>query len=150
MWAIPTIAVAVLAFAAVSHRLDGSPLTAPLVFTTVGLLFGSKAFDLVDPHPAQHAVKVLAEATLTLTLFGDAARIDLKHLRDEFSLPARLLGIGLPLTIGLGFLAALALFRSLGLAGGARSWRSSSPPPTRRSGRPSSRSRACPPGSARR
>ncbi len=112
-WAIPTIAVAVLAFAAVSHRLDGSPLTAALVFTTVGLLFGSKAFDLVDPHPAQHAVKVLAEATLTVTLFGDAARIDLKHLRDEFSLPARLLGIGLPLTIGLGFLVALALFRSL-------------------------------------
>ena len=113
MWAIPTIAVAVLAFAAVSHRLDGSPLTAPLVFTATGLLFGARAFNLVDPHPAHQAVKVLAEATLTLTLFGDAARIDVRHARDEFRLPARLLGIGLPLTIGLGFLAALALFRSL-------------------------------------
>jgi NhaP-type Na+/H+ or K+/H+ antiporter len=113
-WAIPTIALIVLGFAAVSHRLDGTPLTGPIVFTAAGLLVGSKAFDLVDPNPSREAVKLLAESTLTVMLFGDAARIDLRSLRDEFRLPARLLGIGLPLTIALGFVTALLVFGSLG------------------------------------
>ena len=48
----------------------------------------------------------LTELTLILVLFTDAARIDLAHLRLEGSLPARLLGIGLPLTVAAGALAA--------------------------------------------
>jgi sodium/hydrogen antiporter len=112
-WAIPTIAVAVLGFAAVSRRLEGTPITAPLVFTAVGLIVGSKTFGLVDPAPAGETVKTLAEATLAVVLFADAARIDLRALRDEFRLPARLLAIGLPLTIALGFGVALLVFGSL-------------------------------------
>jgi NhaP-type Na+/H+ or K+/H+ antiporter len=113
-WAIPTIAVVVLGFAAVSRRLDGTPITGPMVFTAAGLLAGASVLSLVDPEPAHHAVKLLAEATLALVLFGDASRIDLRALRDEFLVPARLLGIGLPLTIGLGFGAALLVFGSIG------------------------------------
>jgi NhaP-type Na+/H+ or K+/H+ antiporter len=113
-WAIPTIALAVLGFAAVSRRLEGTPITAPLVFTAVGLIVGSKTFGLVDLEPAGETVKVLAEATLAVVLFADAARIDLRALRDEYRLPARLLGIGLPLTIALGFVVALIAFGSLG------------------------------------
>jgi NhaP-type Na+/H+ or K+/H+ antiporter len=112
-WALPTIALALLAFAAVSARLDGSPLTAPMVFTAVGLLVGTDALGLVDPGLSGEPVKLLAEATLALVLFGDASRIDLRALRDEVSLPARLLGIGLPLTILAGFVAALLVFSSL-------------------------------------
>ena len=37
-------------------------------------------------------------------LFADASRIDLRALRREYALPARLLGIGLPLTIVVGAL----------------------------------------------
>ena len=39
-------------------------------------------------------------------LFGDAARIDLRALWQERRIPDRLLGIGLPLTIAAGFVAA--------------------------------------------
>jgi NhaP-type Na+/H+ or K+/H+ antiporter len=113
-WVIPTIAVAVLGYVAVSRRLEGTPITAAMVFTAAGLLVGSKTFRLVDLDPAREAVKLLAEATLGAVLFSDAARIDLRALRDEFRLPARLLGIGLPLTIAAGFLASLVLFGSLG------------------------------------
>jgi NhaP-type Na+/H+ or K+/H+ antiporter len=49
-------------------------------------------------------IHVLAELTLVLVLFGDAARIDLRALREELGLPMRLLGIGLPLTILAGAL----------------------------------------------
>jgi NhaP-type Na+/H+ or K+/H+ antiporter len=112
-WALPTIALALLAFAAVSGRLDGTPITGPMVFTAFGLLVGGDALGLVDPRVSGEAVKLLAEATLALVLFGDAARIDLRALRGEVSLPARLLGIGLPLTLVAGFGVGLVLLGSL-------------------------------------
>jgi NhaP-type Na+/H+ or K+/H+ antiporter len=55
-------------------------------------------------------VRALAEATLALVLFSDASRIDLRQLRPEVGVPIRLLGIGLPLTIALGALAAAVIF----------------------------------------
>ena len=73
---------------------------------------GSEALGLVDQATSSEVVKVLAEVTLTLVLFSDASRIDLATLRDEVSLPARLLGIGLPLTIAAGFAVAVVLFGS--------------------------------------
>jgi sodium/hydrogen antiporter len=112
-WALPAIAVIVLAFAAVSRRLDGTSITAPMVFTGAGLVLGAKAAGLIEPSPSGESVKQLASATLAVVLFGDAARIDFRALREEYRVPARLLGIGLPLTIAAGFGAALALFGSL-------------------------------------
>jgi sodium/hydrogen antiporter len=58
-------------------------------------------------------VRALAEAALALVLFSDASRIDLGKLRREISVPLRLLGIGLPLTIALGALAAAVIFGEL-------------------------------------
>ena len=113
-WAAPTIAVVVLLYATFSKRLDGTPVTAPMVFTAAGLLLGSKTFDVVNLDPKHETIKLLAEGTLAVVLFGDAARIDLRALRDEYRFPTRLLGIGLPLTIVAGLLAALALFGSVG------------------------------------
>jgi NhaP-type Na+/H+ or K+/H+ antiporter len=112
-WALPTIALALLGFAAVSGRLDGTPVTGPMVFTAVGLLVGADTLGLVDPTVSSEAVKLLAEATLALVLFGDASRIQLRALRDEVSIPARLLGVGLPLTLVVGFGAGLVLLGSL-------------------------------------
>ena len=74
-----------------------------MVFTAIGLVVGVDALGLVDPSVTSEPVKLLAEATLAVVLFGDASRIDLRALRDEVSIPARLLGIGLPLTIVAGF-----------------------------------------------
>ena len=58
-------------------------------------------------------MRVLAEATLTLMLFTDASRIDIRALRREFGLPARLLGLGLPLTIVAGMAVAVGLLTQL-------------------------------------
>ena len=58
-------------------------------------------------------MRTLAEATLAFVLFCDASRIDLGQLRREVGLPVRLLGIGLPLTIALGAVAAAAIFGEL-------------------------------------
>jgi NhaP-type Na+/H+ or K+/H+ antiporter len=112
-WALPAIALAVLAFAAVSRRLERTPITAAMVFMGAGLLLGPKVFGVVDPSPGGETVKLLAEATLAVVLFGDAARIDLRALREQLGVPARLLGLGLPLTIAAGFAAAWVVFGSL-------------------------------------
>src|SRR5262249_41258377 len=50
---------------------------------------------------------------LAVVLFADASRIKLRRLEREFSVPVRLLGIGLPLTIAAGALAAAAVFKQL-------------------------------------
>ncbi len=112
-WALPIFALALLGYAAVSGRLAGSPITAAMVFTAVGLLVGDEMLGLVDPAVSGEAVKLLAEATLALVLFGDASRIDLKALREEVSIPARLLGLGLPLTLLVGFVVALGVLGTL-------------------------------------
>jgi sodium/hydrogen antiporter len=112
-WTLATLAVTLLAFAAVSGRIEGTSLTAPMVFTALGLLYGADALGLIDTSGSGETVKLLAEATLTVVLFSDASRIDLRALRSEIALPLRLLGIGLPLTLLAGFGAALVVLGGL-------------------------------------
>jgi NhaP-type Na+/H+ or K+/H+ antiporter len=100
------ISAVFLVYAAVSRRLDGTSLTAPIVFVGAGFVFGPEGLDWLHFTVDQHAVSTLAEATLAIVLFTDASRIDLRSLRREFSVPARLLGVGLPLTIAAGAIAA--------------------------------------------
>jgi hypothetical protein len=45
------IAAIILAYAAVSRRLEGTSITAPIVFVTAGLLFGVKRLDCLHLHP---------------------------------------------------------------------------------------------------
>ena len=113
-WALASIAVALLCYAALAGRLEGTPITAAMVFTGFGLLFGTEALGFVDLAPLGDDVQTLAEATLAVVLFADASRIDLRTLRGEAAIPARLLGIGLPLTIVAGLAAAVPLFGGLG------------------------------------
>jgi len=112
-WTLAIVAGSLLAYASVSRRLAGTVITSAMVFVGIGLLVGPRLLDALDAPPTGHEVRVLAEATLTLVLFGDASRIDLRALRQEYVVPARLLGIGLPLTIVAGSVAAWALFPGL-------------------------------------
>src|SRR4051812_13846179 len=112
-WGLVWVASALLAVAALSRRLTGTPVTAPMVFVVVGALVGPRVAGAVEPAPAGDTVRTLAEATLAVVLFSDASRIDLAALRRESTVRLRLLGIGLPLTIALGALIAGALFGEL-------------------------------------
>jgi sodium/hydrogen antiporter len=112
-WALTILALALIAVAAVSKRLSGTPITPAILFVSIGLLVGPKVLDGVDISSTSSTVRALAEATLALVLFSDASRIDLGELRREASVPLRLLGIGLPLTIALGALAAAVVFDQL-------------------------------------
>jgi NhaP-type Na+/H+ or K+/H+ antiporter len=115
-WALAAIAGTALAYAAVSRRFVGTAVTPAIVFVAAGLLFGPSALGLVGASAGSEEVRRLAEVTLALVLFSDAARIDLRRLRVEYAVPVRLLGVGLPLTIALGAVLAAAVFGALGWA----------------------------------
>ena len=115
-WSLALLAMALLVVATFSRRLSGTPVTPPMVFVAFGLLVGSGALGGIDLAGTSSTVRVLAEATLALVLFSDASRIDLRALRRTVDVPVRLLGIGLPLTILLGTVAALAVLGELSVA----------------------------------
>ena len=112
-WSLTTVALALIAVAAVSKRLSGSPVTPAMVFVAIGLIVGPKVLDEINIASTSSTERALAEATLALVLFSDASSIDLRALRRGASIPLRLLGIGLPLTIALGALAAAVIFGEL-------------------------------------
>lgn len=112
-WALALVALVLLGVAAVSRRLSGTPVTPAMVFVAFGVLVGPEVLDGIDVAGSGEAVQVLAETTLALVLFSDASRIDLAALRRTVDVPVRLLGIGLPLTIALGTLAAAAILGEL-------------------------------------
>ncbi len=97
---LAVIAGGVIAIALVSARLGRWAITMPMVFVVLGTL--AEWFGVAGLGLEVEAVAVIGEITLAVILFGDAIRIDLRSLRHTLQLPARLLGIGLPLSIGLG------------------------------------------------
>ena len=115
-WGLATLGLVLLIVAGGSQRLSNTPITPAMVVVAVGVLVGPLVLDDVTLGPTSSTVRTLAEATLAVVLFSDASRINLRALRREATLPVRLLGIGLPLTILLGALVALAIFSSFSLS----------------------------------
>jgi NhaP-type Na+/H+ or K+/H+ antiporter len=111
-WALATAAGIVLVYAGLSHRLERTWVSAPIFFLSAGVLVGSKGLGWIGLGSTSEQVRVLAEVTLTLVLFADASRINVPALRREYIVPARLLGIGLPLTILAGWGIGAVLFGS--------------------------------------
>ena len=104
------IAAFVVAYGLISARVRRSVLTGPMVFVAFGLLIGEEGLDIIAIPLDDAGIELLAELTLGLLLFSDAVRIDVARLRREYARPARMLGLGLPLAIGLGTMVAAALF----------------------------------------
>ena len=107
---LAVLASVIFLFGLVSRRLEGTVLTAPLVFVAAGVILGPAGLALVEFELDDHSVLLLGEIALAIVLFTDAARTNLSALRQNEVLPLRLLGIGMPLTIALGtFVATLVL-----------------------------------------
>ena len=107
------LAAVVFVFGLVSRRLEGTVLTAPLVFVAAGVILGPAGLGLAEFGLGEHAVLLLGEIALAIVLFTDAAKINLPALRQNEELPLRLLGIGMPLTIALGTVIAVLVFTNL-------------------------------------
>lgn len=110
---ITEVSIVLIAFAAVSGRVRGSAITPAILFTGVGVVLGNEMLDTIGSGLKVGDIRLLAEVTLALVLFGDASSLSVRKLSHEAGFPARLLGIGLPLTIIFGSGVALWLFPEL-------------------------------------
>lgn len=109
------MAAFILIYSSVAGALEKTWISGAMVFTAFGLLTGPIGLDLISFKADREAIKALAELTLALVLFTDAASADLGVLKKFGRLPGRLLLVGLPLTILLGFGVGLLLFQELSL-----------------------------------
>jgi NhaP-type Na+/H+ or K+/H+ antiporter len=105
----------VFLFSLVSKRVKKTIFSGPIVFTLAGVLVF-----LIFPATAtvdmtSEIVITLAEITLALVIFGESLRQSLKDVIGEMGLPARLLGIGMPLTILFGIIVAKLMFSDLSI-----------------------------------
>lgn len=114
--ALAVFAVVMVAYGLIAARLERLSVGPALAFTAAGLLIGGAGLDWFHyPFESESLIR-LAELTLALVLFNDAASMDLRGGGRDAPLIGRLLGIGLPLSIGLGALAALLLFPGTGIS----------------------------------
>jgi NhaP-type Na+/H+ or K+/H+ antiporter len=96
------IALALAAVALIRRRFETTPVTAPMLYVGFGLVIGPHVLGILQTDVGDESVALVAELTLAMLLFSDAARIDARTLRHHVGLPARLLGIGLPLSVAMG------------------------------------------------
>ena len=115
-WSLAVVAALLLAYAGVSHRLERTIVSAAMVFTAAGLLLGPEVLDWLHFDLGSSEVRILAEITLTLVLFSTRRGSTSGPCAASSDSPARLLGIGLPLTIVAGTLVGALLFDELGWA----------------------------------
>ena len=98
----------------IAVRAERIGLSRPLVFVVAGAVVALTG--AVDPLSSARPASLLlslAEIALALVLFADASRVSLVRLRRRAGLPARLLGPGMLLSIGLGTVVGLWLFGAL-------------------------------------
>jgi len=111
--AVAFVAATIFGWGVVSARLERADLTAPIVFTVVGALL--VMFGMVHRPEDTVELKPLVELTLVWVLFCDAARIRFADFRRDTAQYVRLLAVGLPLTILVGWLLAAWLFPGAGV-----------------------------------
>ena len=93
------IALVILGYGHLSKILNRFNVSGPMIFTIVGFLLSPLAFGTEKIDLSGKLVQIIAEITLIILLFSDASALNLKKLKKEWELPARLLIIGLPITI---------------------------------------------------
>lgn len=104
-----------LLFSLISVKIQGTIITAPMLFIIFGLLVGNGGFTIAEMDPGHSMIHIIAELTLIMVLFTDAARLDLKRLWNDHNLPMRMLIIGLPLVVVTGTIIAMQIFPALTL-----------------------------------
>jgi len=111
---IGIFAAVLFGYGLVSRRLERLWISAPMAFVAAGIVLGPDCLGLISLELTSETGLLLAEAALVVVLFADASRIDVTALRaSRATLPARLLGIGMPLTIALGTAAGALLLTGI-------------------------------------
>lgn len=112
---LAVIAAFLLIYSLIAGRFESRLINGPLLFLLMGWLLGPSGIELLSLSIDSDGIKLLAELTLVIVLFSDAANTNWQVLLANRSLPIRLLLIGLPLTLAAGALFGHWLFPDLPL-----------------------------------
>jgi NhaP-type Na+/H+ or K+/H+ antiporter len=112
---LAVFSVFVFCYSVVAGRVERAATSGPIVFVVAGFLMGPLWLGWFDGDMSRTGLRVLADLTLALILFIDAANADLAVLKRRFRIPSRMLLLGLPGVIFLGTLTAALLFDNLSL-----------------------------------
>jgi len=109
------LAIFIFLYSIASGGLERTPINGALIFTAFGLALGPMGLGVLSLDVGKEGLRTLAELTLALVLFTDASNANLGVLKKNIGIPQRLLLIGLPLTILLGFGVGVLVFDGLTL-----------------------------------
>lgn len=108
------IAMVLMAYTMVAKRLERTIITAPILFIGFGVLLHQTG--VMPEGQTEDALHIVAEVTLIVLLFLDAAQIDGKALLKRRIWPTRMLLIGMPLAFAFGAIAANLILPGISLA----------------------------------
>lgn len=109
------LALFTFCYSIISERVEKLPTSGPIIFVFVGLLLGPLGLGWFKDDVSRVEFRVLVDLTLAMVLFIDAANSDLATLRRNIKIPTRMLLLGLPGAIILGFGVAFVLFGKLSI-----------------------------------
>lgn len=113
---ILVILASVATFSLFSKAISRSLLTLPMIFVALGLSLSAPLANAANPTLVHESKILLGEVTLILVLFADASHVRFRRLAQTWTLPARMLLVGLPLTIAVGTGFALLVMPEAGIA----------------------------------
>lgn len=110
------VLICIFVYSLLTKAISETILTLPIIFMVIGYLCAVPLEMAAEPETLDEGARFLAEITLVLVLFTDASHVRFMSLRKYVGVPARMLVVGLPLTIGLGMVVAYLLSPESGLA----------------------------------
>lgn len=110
------VLICIFIYSLFTKAISKTILTLPIIFMAIGYLCAVPLEMAAEPETLDEGARLLAEITLVLVLFSDASHVRFMSLRQYVNVPARMLIVGLPLTIGLGMLVAYVLNPESGFA----------------------------------
>ncbi|MDF1880038.1 cation:proton antiporter [Sulfurimonas sp. MAG313] len=109
---ILVVSLIVFLYGLFSKKLETLNISGPMIFLIVGVIVSPLGFDIANLSIDANIVKNIAEIALVLVLFTDSASINIKTFKHKWKVSARLLTIGLPLTIVFSTYSATFFFPS--------------------------------------
>jgi len=110
---LAVIAIFAFVYSAIAGRMEETIISGPMVFLGFGMAFGPLGLGVLDLDVGSADLRILADLTLALILFIDASNADMSVLKRHRKIPRRMLAIGLPLIILLGFGVGVLIFDEL-------------------------------------
>lgn len=112
---LAVIALFAFLYSVVAGGVERTMVSGPMIFVGFGLLFGPLGLEILTFDVSNTELRMLADLTLALILFIDASNADLSVLKRSFQIPQRMLLLGLPFIIFLGFVVGYFVFDGLAL-----------------------------------